>query len=346
MTELTIRTILNDTRTGNMQTVGIMQMIPLMSDHEFKGFVSPVQAGEMRTSNYGSMEFSNRSSDDTMIVPSHSTYIVKQAAQDHALPHAGIVKKKATKTYQTAACVQSEQGGTISKGVHNLDIMPFALREGALAVRDVPKYDKLWSAIGKFNVRFKLPQGNQGHLEYFYQKFEKELNEFIAEFEIIPKQIGAIILINGFVVGIERAPTYEYWTSIWPSLIRGCYGSLVLQYQHEKFLDDKDINKIRTPLNITKITTLDELESELNKTEQTQYNKVKEIVEKLLDDKFVMEKDETVEKLNRHNISNDQFTGQAIIDTDIADDAVIYSSLITKDKWFKQRNYKKNTFNL
>ena len=33
-------------------------------------------------------------------------------------------------------------------------------------------------------------------------------------------QVGAIVLVDDRVVGIERAPSHDYWLSIWPSLIR------------------------------------------------------------------------------------------------------------------------------
>jgi hypothetical protein len=55
------------------------------------------------------------------------------------------------------------------------------------------------------------------------------LDEFVAEFECVPRQIGAIILVDDQVVGVERAPSHAYWQSVWPCLIRECYGSLAIR---------------------------------------------------------------------------------------------------------------------
>ena len=41
-----------------------------------------------------------------------------------------------------------------------------------------------------------------------------ELDEFVAEFECVPRQIGAIILVDDQVVGVERAPSHAYWQSV------------------------------------------------------------------------------------------------------------------------------------
>ena len=78
-----------------------------------------------------------------------------------------------------------------------------------------------------FNQEMGVPAA--GHLEFFLKQFRKELDEFVAEFECVPRQIGAIILVDDQVVGIERAPSHAYWQSVWPCLIRECYGSLAIR---------------------------------------------------------------------------------------------------------------------
>jgi len=88
-----------------------------------------------------------------------------------------------------------------------------SLRKGASS----HSYDRLWPAISSMNQQLGI-RNTAGHLEFFLQEFGKELDRFVAEFEIVPNQVGAIILINGRVAGVERAPNPEFWESIWQPL--------------------------------------------------------------------------------------------------------------------------------
>lgn len=178
-----------------MQSVGYLQIIPLLSDLEDKRFVAPNEI-HVSTCDYGSLTFENHT-DLITIVPVHAGYVVKEDAQDHAMAHAGIIKQNSDKQYDTAMCIQQHQGGCISKGKHKLIILPFSLREKALRSRHQTSFGKLWTSISKFNK--KLGAWAEGHLEYFLNKFETELDEFVAEFESVPKQVGAIILLDGNV---------------------------------------------------------------------------------------------------------------------------------------------------
>lgn len=334
MIDLTIKEILRGTTPGKIQTVGIMQVIPLISEIEDIRFVSPSMEGKIGTVSYGTMQFEN-DSNKIMIIPNHAAYLVKHAAQNHGMMHAGIVPAKNVKRYDTAACIQQSQGGYIPTDKHPLTILPFALREHALSLRSEHSYSKLWPAIAEFNKRCGL-SNTGGHLEKFYDHFDKELEEFAAEFEIVPKQVGAIVLIMGKVVGIDRAPSYEYWNSIWRGLIRGCYGSLSIQFEKENKITPEDIKNIRIPIK-TNVSTLDDLEAELDKAESVQDEIAKKCVRDLIDEKFKVESDERVKPYDRMTISNKQFVGQIIMDTDV--ESIVYSSLITKNKWFEKQNW-------
>ena len=105
--------------------------------------------------------------------------------------------------------------------------LPVAMREEALDGRNVRSYDKLWAPIRAFIRSVGL--SNAGHLEYFMERFAKEMEQFVAQFEIVPRQVGAIVLINGDVIGIERVPNYRFFKVMWGPLIRECYGSMSIQ---------------------------------------------------------------------------------------------------------------------
>lgn len=341
MATLTIKEVLRGTTPGKMQTVGMMQIIPLLSDIEFKDFVSPGQAGTFQNHNYGSMTWKN-DSDKTMIVPAHTAYLTKQAAQDHALMGAGLLQKNENKTYDTAACVQETQGGYVREGQHGFLILPFSLRESALDKRKQVGYNKLWDDIKALNTRVGVRTG-PGHLEYFFKHFDKELDEFVAEFEIIPKQIGAIVLINGHIVGVERSPNHKYWETVWAPIIRGCYGSLAVEYEATKMVSEDDVQKIRIPLNLKDIKSIDDLKDALHEADKLQEESVKEIIRKFIEDPFTVENDETVDGKDRVNLTHEQFTGQAIKDGE----SIVYASLITTNKWFKNRAWKEaNEFSI
>jgi len=334
---MTIRDILRGTTAGKIQTVGYMQVIPLISDIVDERFVSPMQAGTFKTNGYGNMVFKN-DSQKTMIVPAHATYLTKESAQDHAMMHAGMVKSRMVKEYKTAACVQQTQGGHISEQRHEFMIMPFSLRETALKVRNTIGYNKLWPAISEFNKNIGLRQfGDRGHLEFFFKQFEKELDRFVAEFEVVPNQIGAIVLINGMVVGIERSPSHDYWASVWKALIRGCYGALAIEYDKRGLVNKTTLSKIRVPIESKGVKNLNDLFKAYEMAETKQTENVKSIVRNLVDDMFTAQLDEASDGMRREQIENPQFAGQLITEGP----RIIYTSLIATSGWIKNKDWHK-----
>ncbi len=324
---ITIQELLKGTSIGRMQSVGYMQVIPLLSDLDDDRFVSPneIQVG---TGSYGSLFFENPT-DQLLIVPAHVGYVIEQRAQDHAMAHADIVDKRSDKTCDTAMCIQESQGGYMDKGKHKMLILPFSLREIALNKRKEKKYSKLWESITQFNKN--LGAKPKGHLEYFLKKFKKELDEFVAEFESLPRQVGAIILLDGEVVGIERTPSYSYWKAIWPALIRECYGSLAIEYQ-TSMGEDLTLPKGRVALD-ENVTTLPELRKALEDAEAAMEEMAKEKIRGLLTDTFEREMEQTHSILTLETLTHSQFVGQIIHEKE----NILYASMIVKQQWYKQR---------
>lgn len=334
---LTIRELLHGCTIGRMQTVGLMQVIPLLSDFNDTRFAS-TQEVKVSTAGYGNMVFEN-TSNKPLIVPCHAGYVVKQAAQDHAMSHSAILKGFQSKTFETAMCIQQTQGGYISPDKHKLLVLPYSLREKALSVRNLKNYSKLWDDINNFNV--KLGASSGGMLVNFLKKFEKELDHFVAEFEIVPKQVGAIILIDGEVVGIEKTPSYEYWTSIWNALIRECYGSRALEVA--KSYQGRELPAFKSSLGAENINTLQDLEEAIKKAKQKQEDIAHKKVRELVDNTFAVETEEKLEGFEVNTIENIQFVGQVIRDHD----KVCYISLVTSQNWVKnQAWYKAPAFSI
>lgn len=228
MRTLTIEEILRGTGPGPAQSAGQMAVIPLLG--EDSDTFSPPDL-EVGTGGYGTVLLRNES-DRPTVVPTGAGWVVAQKAQDHALGGGALLRPGESRQIDTAMCIQQSQGGLIGRAKHALLILPAALRNKALSVRQVKDFRKLWESIQQLNKGFGIEQVG-GHLEFFLRAFEKELSEFVAEFELIPRQVGAIILVGGEIVGIERAPSAAYWQAVWSPLIRVCYGSLAAKAARE-----------------------------------------------------------------------------------------------------------------
>jgi len=323
--------VLHGCTPGRIQSVGYMQVIPLVSELSDDRFVSPIEGeAEVFTSNYGTLGFRN-TGDRVLIVPCHAGYVVKQAAQDHAMAHAGVVRSAGQRSFDTAMCVQQSQGGLIQRGSYRMLILPYALRERALEVRKDKSYNKLWDAISRFNQEMGV-QGH-GHLEFFLKHFRRELDEFVAEFECVPRQIGAIILVDDQVVGVERAPSHAYWQSVWPCLIRECYGSLAIRVAQLKG-ERAEAPASRTPLP-DDIGSLDELESVIAEIASQEDERAKATVRELLDEELTLTSDESTAGLSVETVQSGRFTGQVIRDGK----RIVYASLPATKKWLADNKW-------
>ncbi len=337
MNKITIQDLLRGTYIGKLQSVGYMQVIPLLSEYSNDKYGCPSELN-FRTTDYGTMGFNNKTN-KPIIVPCHASYIVDKAAQNHAMAHSGIINKMSSKKYNTACCIQQSQSGTIPEGKYDMMILPYSLREIAITKRDERSYNKLWEDISTFNRSFNLQ--HRGHLEYFFNHFKKDLDEFIAEFELVDNQIGAIILINGEVVGIEKAPSHEYWESIFNPLIRDCYGSKALELN---FTNEK-INFSNVPIDSNNVVDLNSLIEQYEKATTKEEENVKDVIRKLVNEPFTKDVGETSSELDIKTITieNPQFTGQIVQEAA----EIVYMSIVTKKDFFRNANwYKREEFSL
>lgn len=323
--------VLHGCAPGRIQSVGYMQVIPLVSELSDDRFVSPVEGqADVFTTDYGTLGFRNPVN-RVMIVPCHAGYVVKHAAQDHAMAHAGVIQSVGERKFNTAMCIQQSQGGLIQRGEYQMLILPHALRERALVVRKDTSYNKLWDAISAFNQEMGV-QG-AGHLEFFLKHFRKELDEFVAEFECVPNQIGAIILVDDQVVGVERAPSHAYWQSVWPCLVRECYGSLAIRVAQQKG-EHAELPRSRTPLP-DDIGSLDDLETLIAEIARQEDERAKGTVRELLDEQLTLTRDESTDGLSIETVQPGRFAGQVIRDGE----RIVYASLPVTRKWLANNKW-------
>lgn len=333
-TTIQLPEVLRGCTPGVVQTVGIMQVIPLLSESNDDRFVSPMNRARTKTTGYGSLGFNNPS-DKTMLIPSHVAYCVKQSAQDHAMTHAALLGAKKSHVYNDAKCVQERQGGYINEDEHKMQILPFPLREKALTFRGSSDCGSLWPALAEFNRSMNCygNSNNGAAIRDYFDHYEKELDEFVAEFEPVPNQVGAIILVNGSVVGIERCPSNAYYLEIWEPLIRDCYAALSIIEERRKS-GALPFPSTREPLR--DVTSLEDLAVALEETEAKQEEKTKDIVRAILDVSFDKQtRDEKIGSFEVDTLEKGDFVGQCIRDGS----AVLYASLIATDKWKKNAKW-------
>lgn len=316
MAQTTLVDVLRGTQAGSIQSVGLMQVIPLTSQISDDRFGLPGQA-VVSTSGYGTLVMRNLA-DQPLIIPKDTAYVVKQAAQDHALPHVGLIGPGAKATFPTAACIEQTQGGYIKADQYSLIILPFQLREAAFASRQQEGYNKLWPTIRGLNQRMGLGS-NPAHVSIYLRAFSQQLAQFVAEFEPVPGQVGAIILLNGRVVGVERTPSWGYWLDIWPSLIRECYGSLALQAAREQMPVDPG----PTRQALGSFETVAALQAGLQTTEQQEAEATRAVVRELSLEPLEVEPDGVLAGLTVDTLQSQHFIGQTVR----AEGQVVYASL-------------------
>ena len=331
---ITIREVLKGTTPGYPQTVGYMTVIPLISELVDDRFTPPslIRTG---TRDYGALEVNNPNPSGIGILPTGTAIVTKQKAQNHTIgkPFPILAGKSSRAT--NAACIQDSQGGTIAMGEHYLSILPWVLREPMFMVKSRREYSKLWPALKEFNVSMGLP--DRGHLELYLERFAKELDQFIAEFEVVAKQVGAIILIQGNVVGVERAPNYGYWRDIWVPLVREAYGSLVLYYR-QKFGGNPPPPKTRVGLSTKNAENLNDISKALDRAEKKESENAREVVRDFIDEEFKVTKEpesKEVSGLTVNSLKNKQFMGQVVMDGDM----VRYASLFTSAEYGRNKDW-------
>lgn len=217
----------DELQLGDVQSADEMTVVPIVGSN-LAEIASPQNLEFERTHGYGTMVFRNKDPEKPAVVPAH-LQVRGRGAQDHAMSGAGFIKAQKVKSFSDACCIESSQGGMLSASGNELDILPAELRKAFLdkTFRARHEFGKLWDRIRDWLRSMPGIRSGQAHMRYFYDhpEYKKALEDFAAEFEPVPGQIGALIMFNGVPVGIEIMPTAEHWAHYWKLLIRGCYGA-------------------------------------------------------------------------------------------------------------------------
>lgn len=235
------------------------------------------------------------------IIPQGLVYITKERAQDRAIPSAHLVR---TQKACPAFCVQSSQYGLMQREKaeqREFRLLPAGVRQAALAKRDAGSCGTIWGDLTTFNTQLKVP-GN--FLVSFFQQYQKQLGEFVAEFEAVPSQRGAIVLINGEVAGVEVMPNSAAFAAIWEPLIRDCYGA-------EALLQAKD-SRVPAPVLMEDVESLDDLVAAVEDLAQRERVWTKSLVETAFSQNQQLREEEREGEFQLQTIETAEFEGQLV----------------------------------
>jgi hypothetical protein len=299
-----LRELLRGFEARQPQTVANMSVIPLVGQESEYGAVGTMTDIYLaRDLAYDRLHMST-SADYPTILPSGYTLITKEQAQDRTVPSKTILAAK--KTAEVAAfCVQSSQPGHMSKenkDKQQVRMLPATVRKAAYLHRNTNHFSTLWQTLGKYNTSLGL-RGD--YLATFFDHFKAQLDQFIAEFELVPFQRGAIILINDGVMGVEISPNPLAWSAQWEPLIRDCYGSEAISRQREfKTIDETSI--------FGDVATLEELSEKLTHFEDQEFAYAERIIEEILNQAESQSERQTVDGLKVVDVETPDFVGQAV----------------------------------
>lgn len=236
-----LRDLLKGLEARTPQSVANMCVIPLVAqDTEYHKVGTMADIYLDRDTAYNSLTLGTQSNQPT-ILPAGYTLITKERAQDRTVASKTLLPAKQA-TEVSAFCVQSSQPGHMSKGnkeMQQVRMLPATVRKAAYANRNNSSFQSLWATLGQYNSKLGL-RGD--FLMTFFENFTTQLDQFIAEFELVPYQRGAIILINDEVIGVELSPNALAFSAQWEPLIRDCYGSEAISRQKDhKVVDESAI---------------------------------------------------------------------------------------------------------
>lgn len=308
----------------NIQSAGNMTVVPIVSDTEFTNVANIHEIVFKNDPSYGTLEFKNNSGDIGIVLQGWTMIDNKQNAQDRAIPYAHLIKAANAKLVP-ANCIQASQGGHFQKETtkdEDFMIMPPSLRGIALKSASnsyqSSDYSALWGPLGKW---VKGVNCESGGLTNFYSKFEDRLDQFVAQFEPVEKQLGAIVLINGEVVAIDLMPRYDTWKKSWRPLIRDSYGAEAI-----RMTENQGATITHSAMEAQGIKSIDDLEKAFDDMVDDFYVSIVGIVNTVSQLSLAFRTLEQIDELTMLKFDNEQFIGQGVLH---GDKHFVYLSLVS-----------------
>lgn len=319
-----MKKLLKGYKLGEVQTAGIMSIIPILTKTEYTPIGDFNAIYLKNDKSYGCMEIGN-DSEYISIVPHGMAFISKESAQDRTIPETHLIKLSKD---CDSNCIQDSQCGHFKDTFRETEkrFIPASLMLKAWNPTN-NTYSFLWDAIRDYNR--STQKTSRAYMVDFYQKFDKDIQEFIAQFEAVDNQVGAVVFINDRLHGIELVPNYKMWQQIWRPLIRDCYGSDSIYISK-----NQDINTFRPSMDIQSVESLDDLQEQLNKAYADIETHYKDKLKELIDMPTQFTKKQDLEDHFVYHTSNDLYTGDLVTHGS----HTIYMSMITGNGYKSKRN--------
>ena len=315
---MTLQKLLKGYRLGFPQSVGNMRVIPILADTEFTKVGDMENIYLKRDEAYETLLMAN-DSQYISVIPHGLMYVVAEKAQDRAIPSAHLIAKDKR---VNANCLQPSQSGSFEANNKEREwgILPSSLKSVAWEHADDHRYDALWGDIEKFLDSAGL---SNNELVRFFKEFKNELETFIAQFEPVDKQVGAIFIINNVLIGIEIVPNYKIWQQMWRPLVRDCYGSEAIMFIKKGYTT----GMFHPILKHKNIKTIEDLEKATNDLLAEEKEFTNEVIQDVLTESMENVQQEELEDFTLYNLTSEQLMGQCVTH---GPEKIIYASLITK----------------
>ena len=317
-----------------IQQVGNMIVLPILSEQEFTQNFEDVDAVQLKHDHdYGRMEFCNSGSKIGILMQG-ATILTRQRAQDRTVPRTKIFAGKAAKEVDVY-CVQPNQSGHINLAQLaeeygnevSYKILAPGLRSAALEMssRHDHSFSQLWQSIERYSQGFG---GIRRNLISLYDENTEKLNQFVAQFEPVHNQVGAVVFINNNLVAVDFFPTYRSWSIMWRTLLRDSYGMEAL-----RLIALEGSQMLNYKINLDDIATLDDLETAMNDAETAFIEAVRNLWAGSAGAEVHITKTDRIAGAECLNIECGDMFGQTVIH----DNHCVYMSLVPKGSTYENK---------
>lgn len=296
------------------QVSGNMAIVPLASQEALEE-VRALDNISLSQDNDYSLLTMRTNEPSVTIMPMGTVYITKENAQDRVVPSAHVMKgEKQMKVF----CVQSSQSGHMRPGQEDqreIRLLPRSLRRSTYAKRHEGSYSHIWDDLAKYNAQVGV-RGN--FIISFYQKYQSQLEQFVAEFETIKDQRGCLIFINNTLAGIEIMPNSGAFESFWEPLVRDCYGSEAIRLHGEAKPLEASLMK--------DVDNLVDLPAAVEDCEKAEKEWAKAVIESLFNEDVNSTREENLEGYELLSVDTPAYEGQVVM----KEGMTVYLSLLSK----------------
>lgn len=315
-----LKEILKGFNLGTPQTVANMKVIPILTDTPFTKVSGMENVYLKKDIAYETLLMATQAQ-TIAVIPQGLMYMTAERAQDRVIPSAHLIKGE---KQVNADCIQASESGYFDSEVKEREygMLPRELRIVALEKRDDSEYDSIWSNVEAF-MREAGMSGKE--LVRFFREYKEELETFVAQFEPVDKQVGAIFVINNILLGIEIMPNYEIWQQMWRPLVRDCYGSEAISYQKKGEFG----SLAQTLLKPAGIKSFEDLEEKVEKVCEEEKELAENLVAEVTETDFEQKTEEELDDFTLYTFNSDKLVGQGV---QHGPERFIYLSLMTQGK--------------